>query len=84
MTITPGDLFTVTAHKLPHGPRCGDGWHCRVIGPARLTPDVWNVREVTVDGDTWQDGMSTDVWAHALRPLEVQTDLFGNPAATAR
>jgi hypothetical protein len=78
----PGETFTVTPHKLPHGDRCGR-WHCIVTGPARVTPGAWLVREIKADGDRWQPGMSTCVFESALVTLEVQTDLFGNPVGRA-
>lgn len=71
----PGDMFTVTPHRLPHGPLNPGGWHCRITGDERDGAVV--VQEMKFYGVEWRPGMSTRVRVDALVPLAVQLDLFG-------
>jgi hypothetical protein len=76
--VERGEMFTVTAHRLPHGADCGGGWHCRITGDER--DGKVPVQQMKPDGDQWRPSMSTLVYVAALRPHAVQVDLFGNPA----
>jgi hypothetical protein len=79
--VTPvvGERYTVTPHKTPHGTPSGR-WHCEVKSPARVTEGAWIVWQIEPDNGRWRRRMSTCVFASALVPLEVQVDLFGDPA----
>jgi len=78
MTIPrKGDRFTVTPHRLPHGPRCGR-WHCEVTGSV-FDDNMVTVQEIKPVAGRWERGMSTCVFISALIPLDHDVDLFGDP-----
>ncbi|MFI6266141.1 hypothetical protein [Micromonospora sp. NPDC051006] len=79
--MTRGEMYTITAHVLPHGEPNPGGWHCRITGDERDGKVV--VQQMRLDGTRWTPGMSTSVYVTALRPLAVQVDLFGDPAPPA-
>lgn len=79
MTPAAGELVTVAPHRLPHGATCGR-FHARTRGAVHDGRVI--VQQMRPDGDRWKPGMSTCVFAAAVGPLEVQVDLFGNPAGT--
>jgi hypothetical protein len=72
--MTRGEMYTVTAHALPHGADTAGGWHCRLTGNPQDGKVV--VQQMRIDGDRWRPSMSTSVYVTALGPLQVQTDLF--------
>ncbi|MCW2768520.1 MAG: hypothetical protein JWO11_4479 [Nocardioides sp.] len=77
MTPAVGEMYTVVPHMLPHGDRCGT-FHCRVTSGPRDGKAI--VQQMKIDGQRWKPSMSTCVFITALRPLEVQVDLFGDPS----
>lgn len=85
-----GELYTVVPHRMPDGSKTGllcGRWHCRVKGDGFDASDGTRritVQEMKVDGGRWKPAIHTAVPIAALVPLEVQLDLFGNPAGGAR
>lgn len=77
LEVKVGAMFTVTAHALPHGPRCGGGWHARILAVPR--DGAVDVQQMKVDGGRWRPSMQTMVFVHALQPLAVPVDADGNP-----
>lgn len=77
--ITPvvGEIYTVMPHRMPGtGVVCGT-WNGRV--DSLLDGGRAWVQEMKIDGDKWRPSMTTTVDVAALRPLQVQVDLFGDP-----
>jgi hypothetical protein len=78
-----GDLVTVLPHKMDGGWRCGR-WNGRVRSLCLISTDkVW-VQELKVAGAEWELGMTTTCRIDHLIPIEIETDLFGNPAGGSR
>jgi hypothetical protein len=89
-----GELYTVEPHRMYDGSRTGfqcGRWHCRVLGDvfdSRIADRGWagrkvvSVQEMKIVGGLWEPDMKTSVEAGKLRPLEVQLDLFGQPASS--
>lgn len=77
--VLAGERYTVAPHTLPHGLECGR-FHAEVLG-GPLDGKV-HVQQIQPDGNRWRRRMQTAVFAHALRPLEVNVDLFGQPTWT--
>lgn len=83
MTPIKGEMYTVTPTRLQDGSRTGfqtGRWHCRIKGngfdDGRIT-----VQEMKVDSALrWKPAMTTTVPIASLVPLEVDCDLFGDPA----
>lgn len=76
--LAVGEMFTLAADGVAHAPRNPGGWHCRVTG-AVFGDGLVSVQEMKIDGSRWRPAMRTTVLVSALRPLAVQTDLFGDP-----
>ena len=92
MNPVKGEMYTVEPHRLydrsKRGFLCG-AFHCRVMSNVvdSLIPDpgwagrkVVTVQEMKIVDGRWKPAMRTTVQADKLRPLEVQVDLFGQPA----
>jgi hypothetical protein len=89
-----GELYTVEPHRMYDGSRTGfqcGRWHCRVTSDvidSRITDRGWagrkvvSVQEMKIVDGRWEPGMRTSIEASKLRPLEVQLDLFGQPASS--
>ena len=82
MTPAKGELYTVVQHTVPHGAEVGR-FHCLVLGEVR-DGRVHICQMKIGDDGKWRRSMQTSVYASALVPLEVQLDLFGDPAGGAR
>jgi hypothetical protein len=77
-----GEMYTVTPHVVPHGAQVGR-FHCLVLGGER-DGKVHICQMKIGDDGKWRRSMQTVVYSTALVPLEVQLDLFGEPAGGAR
>jgi hypothetical protein len=81
--VTPavGDLVTVLPHKMPGVGLCGR-WHGRVRSRCRISTDQLWVQEVKPAGHVWEMGMTAQARIDRLVPIELDVDLFGNPAGS--
>jgi hypothetical protein len=92
VTPDPGGLYTVEPHRMYDGSKTGflcGRWHCRVVGEvfdSYIGNGEWagrplvSVQEMKIVDGRWKPAMRTCVQADKLRPLDVQLDLFGQPA----
>lgn len=79
-----GDLVTVLPHKMICGAWTCGRWHGRIRSYCRnSTQWIWVQQVREVDG-AWKPGMTTQARIDKLVPIEVQLDLFGQPAGGAR
>jgi hypothetical protein len=74
-----GEMYTVTPFRAHDGTMLGR-WHCRITGARPGAGHVCAQQITPADGGGWRNRMSTMVPVGALVPLEVQVDLFGDPA----
>lgn len=78
-----GELVTVEPHVMADGKtRCGR-WNGRVRSHCRKSLEWVRVQEIRPVGGAWERGMTTQARIDHLGPIEVDVDLFGNPAGGA-